>query len=94
MADKTAEWDTGSLLTQQDLSEYQYWQAAEDLGPAEFVELNINGKLVKWKGKGIRLPRAVTTENCPKDFYTWVMISEAKVPAVEKKSSIIAQVEK
>lgn len=94
MADKHAEWDEGSTLVQPDRSRYLYFQAAEDLPPGVFVELNANGRLTTWKGKGIRLPKAVTTENCPKDFYTWIMVEEPQVAAVEKKSSVIAQVEK
>lgn len=93
MADKTKVHPEGTRLLYPDGSGYVYLQASEDIEPGQFVDLNVNGRLTKFKGLGIRLPKAVATETCPRDFWTFVMVQEPQraSPVQEAvKSAIVA----
>lgn len=78
MADKVKIHPEGTQLLYPDGSGYIYLQASEDLEPGQFVDRNVNGRLTKFKGLGIRLPKAVTIEQCPRDFWTFVLVQESQ----------------
>ncbi len=75
MADQKPLYPEGTMMQKPDRSEYIYLQACEDLEPGLYVEPNVNGRLAKFKGT-FRFPRGICTETVPKDWYTFVMVTE------------------
>lgn len=90
MSDEKAKYQNGAILQCPDGSQFVYVQAAEDLSNGTFVEANILGRLVKFKGE-VKFPKGIVVETVPKEWWTFVMVKEpnaptkrAEVPAIEK----------
>lgn len=87
MSDKEAKFPRGAALVYPDGSRYVYLQAAEDLSDGMFIEANVNGRLVKFKGE-LKFSQGICIETTPKEYWTFVMISTPTkavppVPAIE-----------
>lgn len=88
MADKDAKFPRGTIMRHPDGSQYIYLQTIEDLSDGMFVETNVLGSVVKWRG-AVKFPKGICIETCPKNWWTFVMIQEApqarrqEVPAIE-----------
>jgi len=89
MSDAKNKHPNGAVLQYPDGSQYVYIQAAEDLSSGTFVEANVLGRLVKFKGE-VKFPKGIVMETVPKEGWTFVMIKEPnppvrrqEVPAIE-----------
>jgi hypothetical protein len=82
MADKEAMFQVMSSLITPDGARYVYAQAAEDLEMGQFIEPHKGTqRIIKLKGKGLRMPRGIACETVPKEYYSFFMVQEPQTPA-------------
>lgn len=85
MADQNAKHPDGARLAYPDGSVYVYLQAADDLDGGTYVDVNINHRLVKFRG-GMRFSDGIVIEKTPKEWYTFMMIQP---PQVKKETPVV-----
>lgn len=82
MADQNFKHPQGAQLAYPDGSLHVYFQASEDFEKGTYVELNVNGRICKFKG-GLRFPPGIIMETVPKEWWTFIM-TRAPMPKQEK----------
>ena len=79
MSNKEALHPQGALIQYPDGSQFVYLQAAENLSNGMFVEPNLSGRLIKFRGE-VKFPRGICVETVPKEWYSFFMIKEGEQP--------------